>query len=546
MSEFGTVRVGEKKTLTASLENTGSIDCHVSSVKMVGVDITNLFLPDPNYTLVNGKQVTVGGTATSTIKPGQVGLRSRSSTRPAKQANDCGGVQIQTDDPHADGSECASINGGNTGCYQVFLQGQGVQSDIEVIPTSADFGVITVGCASLERTVTIYNNGGASMKVTSIYIDPPGKGQPQSGPFTIASVPPMPTTIPGGGTLAIKVKYRPASANADNAVLAIESDASNASIMTVPLKGQGTTDSHQTDTFTQLSQPTVDVLFMIDNSCSMSDKQKSLADNSAAFFQTATTLNTDYHVAVVSNDMSDANQSGNFQARNGAPKIITPNTPNPAQAFSDNVQLGAAGDGEQALEAVHAALTPPLINDPAKNGGFLRDDAKLVVVAVMDEDDQSKGTVDYYVDFLKNIKGFHNADLMSFSSVVGYDEATKKPADCTTPTGATAVKAPRLVDVANRTNGINRSICDSNWGKIADDLGLNTFGQRSQFFLTRDPVVSSIVVKVNGAQVSQPTWSYDAPSNSMIFDAERGAAQGCDHHRRLRHRVPLIRPGRPA
>ncbi len=328
VAEFGTVRVGEKKTLTASLENTGSIDCHVSSIKMVGVDITNFFQPDPNYTLVNGQQVTVGGTATSTIKPGQVGLVSVLYA-PPKEATDCGGLQIQTDDPHADGSECTSMNGGSTGCYQVFLQGQGVQSDIEVIPTSVDFGVITVGCASLERTVTIYNNGGASMKVTSIYIDPPGKGQPQSGPFTIASLPPMPTTIPAGGTLAIKVKYRPASTNADNAVLAIESDAANASIMTVPLKGQGTTDSHQTDTFTQLSQPTVDVLFMIDNSCSMSDKQKSLADNSASFFQTATTLNTDYHVAVVSNDMADASQSGNFQARNGAPKNHHPPDPQP-------------------------------------------------------------------------------------------------------------------------------------------------------------------------------------------------------------------------
>ena len=322
-------------------------------------------------------------------------------------------------------------------------------------------------------------------------------------------MPPLPVTVPGGGTVQIKVKYRPPDANPHNAVLAIESDAQNAALMTVPLTGQGTTDSHQTDHFTQLTQPEVDVLWMVDDSCSMTDKQKNLAANAQSFFQRAIQLNTDYHMAVVTTDMDNAKESGNFQSRNGAPKIITPSVTNPVQAFSDDVQLGTMGSGiEKGLAAVHAALTPPLLKDPAANAGFLRDQAKLVVIAVSDEDDQSSGTVDFYVDWLKNIKGFHNADMMSFSAVVGYDETTKKAASCATGKGGVANPGPRYVDVASRTNGISRSICSTDWGQDRRRPGAQRL---------RVPVP---VLPVPGRRWPRASWSMSAASRSA---SRRGA-----------------------
>ncbi len=526
-SAYGSVRVNQKKVLPVSLENTSGVPCDVKWVKLYSP--FPLSLPDPAYTLAtNGTQVLVNGKLTSTINPGEVG-QVQVAFQPTKQQIDCGLVMVQTTDTSSDGSECGGMN--NTapdpGCFQVFLQGAGVESDIEIVPDSVDFGTITVGCASLERTVTIYNTGQAALNLTSIYLSPPGKGQPPSGPFTITSMPPLPVTVPGGGTVQIRVKYRPPDANPHNAVLAIESDAQNSNLMTVPLQGQGTTDSHQTDHFTQLTQPEVDVLWMVDDSCSMTDKQKNLASNAQYFFQRAIQLNTDYHMAIVTTDMDNAKESGRFQSRNGAPKLITAALADPVQAFSDDVQLGTMGSGiEQGLAAVHAALTDPLLHDPTANAGFLRDQAKLVVIAVSDEDDQSSGTVDFYVDWLKNIKGFHNADMMSFSAVVGYDETTKKPASCATGKGGVGNPGPRYVDVATRTNGVKKSICSTDWGKIADDLGLNAFGAQAQFFLSREAVASSIVVHVGGQQVNQPAWSYDAPSNSVIFDAADVPPQG--------------------
>ena len=63
------------------------------------------------------------------------------------------------------------------------------------------------------------------------------------------------------------------------------------------------------------------------------------------------------------------------------------------------------------LLAVGAAPTaaqnrPPIID--MQNAGFLRDDARLAVIVVSDEEDSSDGPVSLYIDFFRNIKGFAN------------------------------------------------------------------------------------------------------------------------------------------
>lgn len=519
ISQFGAVKISQDKTLPVSLTNVGSAPCYVTSVKMVAADIISGI--DPTFTLTSGaNKVLVNGQPGNQIDPGQVG-EVQIRYEPVNESDNCGGLEIQTSDASHPGDECGGFTNPSppAGCYKAVLKGQGVRSAIEVIPSEMDFGVITVGCASREREVTIYNIGQAPMNITSIYLDPPGKGQPPSGPFQITSVPPLPVTLNGGGTFKIRMKYRPPDANNHNALLVIESDAQNANIMTVPVLGAGTTDSHQTDTFQQLSEPQVDVLWVVDDSCSMSEEQNNIASNAQNFLSRALNLNTDFQIGLVTTDMEDANKSGKLQSRNGRPKIIDRATADPVGAFADNVRQGTSGSAEeQGLEATHSALTDPLINDPAANQGFLRDDAKLVVIAVSDEEDQSTATVDFYVDFLKNLKGYRNSDMMSFSAIVGYDESSGQASDCSSSDGQ-AVPGARYIDVAGRTGGLKRSICSSNWGQIADDLGLDAFGAKSQFFLSREPIASTIHVEVNGQTVAQSgNWSYEASSQSVIFE----------------------------
>ena len=53
--------------------------------------------------------------------------------------------------------------------------------------------------------------------------------------------------------------------------------------------------------------------------------------------------------------------------------------------------------------------------------------------------------------------------------------------------------------------------------EIADDLGLDAFGAKSQFFLSREPIPSTIEVRVDGVLQPAANWSFEQSSNSIIF-----------------------------
>src|SRR5207253_3718474 len=142
--------------------------------------------------------------------------------------------------------------------------GQGVVSNLAVIPADLDFGVITLGCRSRTENVTLYNTGNAAFTVKSFKVDGPNLGS-----FYLVA-PPTPFTMNASAKVVIQITYKPSQVGPESATLYIESDASNTTssnpYVTVALSGKGTTDKHQRDTFTQLTKPTVDLLFVIDNS----------------------------------------------------------------------------------------------------------------------------------------------------------------------------------------------------------------------------------------------------------------------------------------
>ncbi len=195
----------------------------------------------------------------------------------------------------------------------------------------------------------------------------------------------------------------------------------------------------------------------------------------------------------------------------GRPKIITNASADPVTEFKKNIMVGTSGSGsERGLRAAEMALSPPLIDDAAKNKGFLRDDARLQIVIVSDEEDSSQGAIDYFVDFYKSIKGYRNTSMLSFASIVGPEGG------CNSSSGS-AAPGLRYIEVANRLGGLMRSICTPDWGQIAEDLGLDAFGARREFFLTRQADPATIAVKVNGSAAPAADWTYDGTANSVIF-----------------------------
>jgi hypothetical protein len=96
-------------------------------------------------------------------------------------------------------------------------------------------------------------------------------------------------------------------------------------------------------------------------------------------------------------------------------RYITSDQPNITEAFACMAQVGTGGAGTTG-QAMVAALQPAM-NDPkdeyACNGGFLRDDALLVVTIIQDDyDEDSLGTVDEWIEALRAAKGYDDDAFM--------------------------------------------------------------------------------------------------------------------------------------
>jgi len=178
------------------------------------------------------------------------------------------------------------------------------------------------------------------------------------------------------------------------------------------------------DTTTTTTDPTggdelgcekVDILFVIDDSGSMSQEQDKLTD---AFPQLMATIdeelvqekNIDYRVGVMSTDMAGPDMCvlqficgqdhrGRLQHKADRLNCGQDEPPGrwietgPLQEVSNQFRCIASMDGgefdEMPLESARAGLVDRVFDGEGYNAGFLRDDALLVLVIVTDEDDQS-------------------------------------------------------------------------------------------------------------------------------------------------------------
>ncbi|MBI5528040.1 MAG: hypothetical protein HY897_17040 [Deltaproteobacteria bacterium] len=314
-------------------------------------------------------------------------------------------------------------------------------SRLDVLPNPIGFGPTSLGCNSREVVVKLHNNGTAPLNVMQLEV------VPATNPpvFIISSAPPTPFIIGAASSVQIKLRYHPTMKGVETGTFRIHTDAPNANngIVDVPLNGEGTDQPDVKDTFVQTDKPKVDVLWCIDNSGSMGEEQTGLSFNFPQFINYATSLNIDYQIGVVTSEINEAEKGltgdmifpGVLFQRRGYPRIITNSEPHPTtppyqptnanvnDAFEANAMLGECCSDEQeaCMEAVRMALSEPLIGDEQANKGFLRRYAKLVVIMMSDEEDQSPGTVDYYVEFLKSLKGAATRELLSVSIIAGTD-----------------------------------------------------------------------------------------------------------------------------
>ena len=254
----------------------------------------------------------------------------------------------------------------------------------------------------------------------------------------------------------------------------------------------------------------MDILFVIDNSDSMSEEQEYLIGAFPAFIEAIEAYDVlgtdeplDYHVGVTSTAV-DHNECGDFncwleEAEDGVlqnaalgnngdcdpPEQLYMEGPDPAVAdqFACVAALGTMGwPWEMPLEAIRRGLTEGFegeghVNE--ENAGFLREDALFVAIVITDEDDVSRANtypdnpwaptpdpapVDAYADAFLEIKD--SFDKIAFGLISGPNNT-----DCSNEFGD-ADAAPRLHEFRNLvgSNGAWGDICAEDLGSEIDNI----------------------------------------------------------------------------
>lgn len=280
----------------------------------------------------------------------------------------------------------------------------------------------------------------------------------------------------------------------------------------------------------------LDVLFVIDNSGSMSSSQANLATNFPSFINYFKDKGYDYHIGVATSDAFYGDQfvsSGcslcnleQTRFKSGTtPKIyvIDNQTLNLETVFAANVNVGTGGSGdERAFSSFKAALTSNL------NSGFRRASAYLAVIIVSDEEDFSHNSVNMnenysnpglhtvasYKTFLEGYTSGVSSEDFSVSTISILDSA------CRTALGAGRKIGTRYMQLADLTGGTKNSICQ-NFNGLLDNISNSIANQIvAQFALTRIPQLSSIRVLVDGILLPNDAthgWSYDSASNTITI-----------------------------
>jgi hypothetical protein len=551
--DFGSVAHGSEKTQTMFVKNTGSGYCSWKSgmikecTSWMGM-MTNCMEsagPSSHFHPLGMPIPVMNGMAPGTSHPIQIRYKPPTTIPFIPIFEEYQGVlQVRYaenySNPGGQFEEHVYPIASSTGTLNWNIRGTSGVADIAVLPPEIDFGLVTIGCYSQTKCVKVYNAGTANLDVFDLYLDGCG---PE---FIVKTLPELPLSVPPSQFKEVCVVYLPQNEGPDSCGMMIESSDMKKPLVRVPLAGEGTWETEHTDYFTQISGRKVDILFVVDESGSMCGEQSNLATNMGAFTSIAQQWDNDFQIGIVTTNIdADYDKVGKFH---GSPRILTNTT---VAAFKGNVSaLGCNGSGKQesGLEAARRALTPPNItttdvpcscaNDtacPASclegelcvngkcggwNRGFLRDDASLEIVFLSDEEDQSPGSVPFYIDYFMSIKGFLNTNLFHAHAIVG-----PKPSGCSSGGSDSdgADDGARYIAVQEATGGKFGSICSTNYSTILADIGNVAFGLQVQFFLTAQADSSPGSMKVwldrgTGYQECTTGWNFNQPTNSVVFD----------------------------
>lgn len=366
---------------------------------------------------------------------------------------------------------------------QVDLLAAGLFPILDIRPDPYDFGEVPLGCTYSAR-MTLKNVGGAPLEITDVAHAGVG--------FELAEAPALPMTLEPGRRTYVTVVFTPPDLGSwDGSLWVTTNDVSGTGIAYQHATAASWTTFR--DEYWQPDGPwdATDILFYIDQSGSMVDDQENLRNNFTQFTATLEDFLDDYQVMAVTEDSGCHNEI-----------IINQDTRNADDIFAAAVQGSGGVYTEAGLTIAWNALRKA--TEGECNEGFLRDDAKTMLILVSDEPEQS---MESWADSVEDILAL--APNASISAIAG-----DWPDGC-----ATAEAGAGYYEASLATGGAFLSICATDWGEKLRTLAQLTGGTTTDTFpLTYPPVEGTLTVTVNDEPATG--WTWVSEENAVVFGAD--------------------------
>ena len=261
---------GESKTQVLTITNIGNATLNLSGVWLDFADLV----------------YSVSALTHTSLKP-DVSTRVTVTYIPRTHESNTNTVIINSDDP-------------GESRVEVPITGQSSAPVIQIDPIHYDFGVTYIGCYA-ETSVNIKNIGDSDLVISDIqyFVSYPPE---LSIEVDSATYGPFPWTLEAAEERTVVIYHEPWDLQEDSGFIEAHSNDPATPIAVSNQEAMGDYYAWASDFYEQEEVANADILFVIDNSCSMHSHQTNLKNNFASFIGVFANSGVDYQIAFITTD----------------------------------------------------------------------------------------------------------------------------------------------------------------------------------------------------------------------------------------------------
>jgi len=254
----------------------------------------------------------------------------------------------------------------------------------------------------------------------------------------------------------------------------------------------------------------VDIMWVIDDSGSMGDEQRSLAYNFDVFINEFLEKKIDFQMSITTTDpTSRGDGKWKINPIHLTSSAAAKNEKKFLSDFKRTIQVGTNGSGTEM--GLHTASRYLERYESSKQHQWLRDDAYLIIVVLSDEEEQSSTSVEKLVESYQSYK--KNAGLVKVYTIVTTDLRGQQ----------WETIGNRYMKAANLTNGVVADI-HQDFYSVLRDMGTKIVDLLDKFALAATPY-QGVSVKVNGNLV-ETGYVYNNDTKTIKFLEGHVPAEG--------------------